>query len=131
MTYLRTLFQVGLLGLTCLLLPIVALAQETGGQTRLHEARDLVQTAASGKLGEYYEAWQRTADRAERVLDAGRASNGALEALRLELTEYRQQFLDAGSQNADRLRTLRAQIEVYQKVYKHLTGKDVEYSKGV
>jgi len=111
MTYLRTLFQVGLLGLTCLLLPIVAVAQETGGQTRLHEARDLVQTAASGKLGEYYEAWQRTADRAERVLDAGRASNGALEALRLELTEYRQQFLEAGSQNADRLRTLRAQIE--------------------
>ena len=57
------------------------------------------------------ESWQRTAVRAERVLDAKRASNGALEALRVELTGYRQQFLDAGNQNGDRLKTLRAQIE--------------------
>ena len=111
MTNFRTFLQVGLLWLTCFLVPLAAAAQTDGDQTRLTEARDLAQTVASGELGEYYDAWQRTADRAERVLDARRASNGALEALRVELTEYRQQFLDAGNQNADRLKTLRAQID--------------------
>ncbi|MCK5502184.1 MAG: DUF3772 domain-containing protein, partial [Tritonibacter mobilis] len=111
MTNFRTFLQVGLLWLTCFLVPLAAAAQTNGDQTRLTEARDLAQTVASGELGEYYDAWQRTADRAERVLDARRASNGALEALRVELTEYRQQFLDAGNQNADRLKTLRAQID--------------------
>lgn len=117
MTDLKKLIQVGLLSLTCLLLPLAALSQTVSAtQTAessagLTEARDLAQDAASGALGEYYESWQRTADRAERVLDAKRASNGALEALRVELTGYRQQFLDAGNQNGDRLKTLRAQIE--------------------
>lgn len=117
MTDLKKLIQVGLLSLTCLLLPLAALSQTVSAtQTAessagLTEARDLAQDAASGALGEYYKSWQRTADRAERVLDAKRASNGALEALRVELTGYRQQFLDAGNQNGDRLKTLRAQIE--------------------
>jgi len=129
MTRMKTLFQVGLLGLTCLLFPMAVSAQTTEStaapaaadapsdsaaphtEAGLSQARNLAQSNLSGPLGEYYKTWQRTANRAERVLDAKRASNGALESLRLELTEYRQQFLDAGSQNADRIKTLRAQIE--------------------
>jgi len=129
MADLKKFLQVGLVWLTCLLVPLTLAAQTTDGAAPdaaaaetapteqaeagagLTQARDLAQSGLSGALGEYYETWQRTAQRAERVLDAKRASNGALESLRLELTNYRQQFLDAGSQNADRIRTLKAQIE--------------------
>ncbi|NIZ15039.1 DUF3772 domain-containing protein [Phaeobacter sp. HF9A] len=115
MADLKRFFQVGLLWLTCLLVPLTLAAQEPAQTTTespgLSQARSYAQSDISGSLGETYDAWQRTADRAERVLDAKRASNGALESLRLELSNYRQQFLEAGSQNSDRIKTLRAQIE--------------------
>ncbi|OIQ30225.1 MAG: mechanosensitive ion channel protein MscS [Alphaproteobacteria bacterium MedPE-SWcel] len=111
MAGLKPLLRVGLVGLACLLLPLAALAQSEPEEAGLSQARDLAQTAASGALGEYYESWQRAADRAERVLDAKKASNGALESLRVELADYRQQFLEAGSQNSDRIKTLRAQLD--------------------
>lgn len=58
-----------------------------------------------------YQEWLKTADRAEDVIDANRASNAAMETLRLELTSYRQEFLEARTSNGDRIRTLESQLE--------------------
>ncbi|MDE4131587.1 DUF3772 domain-containing protein [Phaeobacter sp. QD34_3] len=60
---------------------------------------------------ETIDAWQKTASRAEEVIDTNRASSAALEQLRSELAGYRQGFLTAGSENADRIRTLKGQLE--------------------
>lgn len=57
-----------------------------------------------------YDAWLATADRAEDVIDAGRASSAALESLREEIANFREVFLEAREQNADRIETLEAQV---------------------
>ena len=59
----------------------------------------------------YLEAWQRTAERAERAIDADRASENALETLRRELASYRERFQTARGRNADRIKTLQAQLD--------------------
>jgi small-conductance mechanosensitive channel len=59
----------------------------------------------------YLEAWKRTAERAERAIDADRASEIALEALRRELASYRETFQAARGRNAERIKTLQAQLE--------------------
>jgi small-conductance mechanosensitive channel len=61
--------------------------------------------------GPDYENWGSLADRAERAIDAGRASDAALEAVRSELVGFRQQFQSARDSNGDRIATLRSQIE--------------------
>ncbi|KUP91367.1 DUF3772 domain-containing protein [Tritonibacter horizontis] len=112
MADLKRMLQVGLLWLACVLVPLQAQAQQArAGDAGLSVARELAQSIASGPIGDYYDEWQNTAERAEKVLDTRKASNGALETLRLDLTAYRQQFLTAGSQSADRIKTLRAQID--------------------
>ncbi len=58
-----------------------------------------------------YEDWERTATRAEEVVAAGRASNEALEALRVQIADWRQQFLDAQTVNATRIETVQNQID--------------------
>ncbi|MEX0303486.1 MAG: DUF3772 domain-containing protein [Leisingera sp.] len=58
----------------------------------------------------YYQDWLKTAARAEEVIDARRASSTALEALRTELTAYRQNFLQARTGNGDRIQTLEGQL---------------------
>jgi potassium efflux system protein len=57
-----------------------------------------------------YPAWTQIADRAERVIDAGRASDVALEQLRVNLVEWRAQFREAQNINSTRIETLRAQL---------------------
>ena len=57
-----------------------------------------------------YEAWTETADRAELVIDAERASDPAFETLRQQLVDWRGQFQEATGLNASRIETLRAQI---------------------
>jgi small-conductance mechanosensitive channel len=59
----------------------------------------------------YLEAWQRTAERAERAIDADRASENALETLRRELASYRERFQTARGRNAERIKTLQAQLD--------------------
>mgnify|MGYP000385933003 FL=1 len=59
---------------------------------------------------EIYQNWLKTAARAEEVIDARRASSVALETLRSELADYRQNFLEARTENGDRIRTLQGQI---------------------
>ncbi|MDA8746943.1 DUF3772 domain-containing protein [Litoreibacter sp.] len=57
-----------------------------------------------------YEAWERTASRAESVLERALASDDALGALRLQLTEWRERFLSAQGTNKQRIMTLREQL---------------------
>ena len=58
-----------------------------------------------------YQRWQQVAQRAEGAVDAGRASDAALEAVRAELARFRQQFVSARDANADRIRTIQSQID--------------------
>ncbi len=60
--------------------------------------------------GALYQDWLKTAERAEQVLDAGRASVAALEQLRSEIAGYRERFLSARNANAARIRTLESQL---------------------
>ncbi|MEW2911466.1 DUF3772 domain-containing protein [Leisingera sp. JC11] len=69
----------------------------------------------SAEARAYYQDWLKTADRAEDVIDASRASNAALETLRKELTSYRQRFLEARTENGDRIKTLEGQISALGK----------------
>ena len=57
-----------------------------------------------------YEAWQATATRAEAALEAGRASNSALETLRADLAVWRDKFLAAQNTNKARITTLQSQL---------------------
>jgi potassium-dependent mechanosensitive channel len=57
-----------------------------------------------------FDAWQATATRAEAALEAGRASNAALETLRLEIVEWRDKFLAAQNTNKARIATIQSQI---------------------
>ena len=78
-----------LLGLVfCLVLPFGALAQSEPD----------------------YDAWTKTADRAEVVLDQDWAAESALETLRAEISDYRSQFQRVQSANQERSTTLKAQI---------------------
>ncbi len=63
------------------------------------------------RQSEYYQGWIKTADRAEGVIEANRASNAALENLRSEINVYREDFNKARSANTDRIQTLESQLE--------------------
>ncbi|WP_171207620.1 MULTISPECIES: DUF3772 domain-containing protein [unclassified Ruegeria] len=65
----------------------------------------------SDRQSEYYQKWLSTADRAEEVIEANRASEAALENLRLELDGYREDFNRARGANTERIATLQNQIE--------------------
>ncbi|MEM8732145.1 MAG: DUF3772 domain-containing protein, partial [Pseudomonadota bacterium] len=56
------------------------------------------------------DAWTALVSRAEDALDAGRASDAALESLRSDIATYRQRFGDARDDNAARIRNLQSQI---------------------
>ncbi len=57
-----------------------------------------------------YDAWSRTALRAENSIEAGRASNVAMEALRAELVGWREKFNEAQSINAKTISAVQAQL---------------------
>lgn len=58
-----------------------------------------------------YVAWENTAARAEKAIEAGRASSMALEELRNQLADWRQQFGDARSTNTQAISTVRSQLQ--------------------
>ncbi|MEM9552139.1 MAG: DUF3772 domain-containing protein, partial [Pseudomonadota bacterium] len=60
---------------------------------------------------EYYDAWLVTAERAEAAIEAGRASNAALEDLRSQIVSYRQGFLEARDRNSARIATVQSQLD--------------------
>jgi len=68
-------------------------------------------SAQDTSVGPDYDQWALTADRAEGVIDAERASDPAFETLRTQLVEFREEFRTATGTNASRIETLRAQIE--------------------
>ncbi|EEX11039.1 mechanosensitive ion channel family protein [Ruegeria lacuscaerulensis ITI-1157] len=63
------------------------------------------------RQSEFYKNWLSTAERAESVIEANRASNAALEKLRSEIDSYREYFNKARSANTDRIQTLENQIK--------------------
>ncbi|WP_397542067.1 DUF3772 domain-containing protein [Roseovarius salis] len=58
-----------------------------------------------------YEAWARTASRAEEAVEAGRASTAALESLRAELVKWRDRFQRAQQSNASTIETVEGQLD--------------------
>ena len=64
----------------------------------------------SDRQSAYYQGWISTADRAEAVIEADRASDAALENMRSEINTYREDFNKARSANTDRITTLEGQI---------------------
>ena len=65
---------------------------------------------AQGLAPGEYSKWQATAERAEEAIAAGRASNAALEQLRSDLVEWREDFSDAQGVNAAQIRTVQSRI---------------------
>ncbi|MTH99633.1 DUF3772 domain-containing protein [Roseibium sp. RKSG952] len=63
------------------------------------------------RQSEYYKGWVSTANRAEAVIEANRASNASLENLREEINGYREDFNKARGANTERIQTLEAQIK--------------------
>ncbi|AXT26292.1 mechanosensitive ion channel family protein [Ruegeria sp. AD91A] len=63
------------------------------------------------RQSEYYQGWIKTANRAESVIEANRASDAALEKLRSEINRYREDFNRARGANTDRITTLESQIK--------------------
>jgi potassium-dependent mechanosensitive channel len=57
-----------------------------------------------------YVVWDRVAIRAEQALEAGRASDQALQTLRGELVQWREVFTKARAENQVRISTLKTQI---------------------
>lgn len=57
-----------------------------------------------------YVAWERVAQRAEKAVEAGRASDQALTSLRSELNTWRETFANAKAENQVRINTLQTQI---------------------
>ncbi|MFT6105092.1 MAG: hypothetical protein ACJA1E_001519, partial [Paracoccaceae bacterium] len=63
-----------------------------------------------------YTVWETTAERAEGVVAAERASSAALEVLRSEIAGYRAAFLQAQDANAARLSTVTTQLAALGEV---------------
>lgn len=68
-------------------------------------------TPAMAQIQTDYLAWDATANRAQNAIDAGRASNVALEELRDQLVVWRTQFQEAEAQNQNEIKTVQAQIK--------------------
>ena len=66
--------------------------------------------AKVAKLSPDYESWERLANRAEEVIEAGRASTAALETMRTQLVEWREKFVAAQSINSNAIATVEAQL---------------------
>ena len=68
-------------------------------------------TAASGNVDALdYEGWETLASRAEDVIEAARASTQSLEALRSQLSDWRQRFDAAQGLNTTTIKTVRDQL---------------------
>jgi len=59
-----------------------------------------------------FDRWARLAERAERIVDASRASTPALEEMRAQLVEFRTLFSTAETANSARITSVQAQLEV-------------------
>ncbi|MDH5798717.1 MAG: DUF3772 domain-containing protein, partial [Paracoccaceae bacterium] len=87
---------------------ILALALPGAGG--LHVGAVFAQETSPVSATPDYARWQAISSRAESAIEAGRASNLALEQLRVELVNWRSNFLDAQNQNKSRVETIRSQL---------------------
>ncbi|WP_323782819.1 DUF3772 domain-containing protein [Thalassovita sp.] len=76
------------------------------GQAQLETGATVSETAPD------YDVWESTAKRAEAAVEAGKASNRALEELRAEIVTWRESFLTAQDTHGRRIATLQAQLDV-------------------
>ena len=110
--FLRTVLA--LFSLTvALALPLPGFSQATDGEPVTPApgaAAELAPAGSSEATRPDYAEWDRVAERAEQALEAGRASNQALETLRGELVAWRERFSAARSENQVRISTLKTQI---------------------
>ncbi|HHB83548.1 MAG TPA: DUF3772 domain-containing protein, partial [Devosia sp.] len=67
--------------------------------------------AQQSASGPDYATWEKTAQRAENAIEAGRASTQALGDLRSELQKWREQFNTEKSANAKTIATVQAQLD--------------------
>jgi len=58
-----------------------------------------------------YVGWQNTANRADEAIETSRASTAALEALRRQLVNWRDQFIDAQDINSNAITTVQSQLD--------------------
>jgi small-conductance mechanosensitive channel len=93
--------------LICLLLALVAggvLTLPGFGPAAVHAQQGAPSTPD-------YERWSTVATRAEEAIETSRASTAALETLREELVDWRQQFQDAQTSESSVISTVRSQLE--------------------
>lgn len=65
----------------------------------------------SSEDARYQQKWLSAAERAEKLLDNVQSSNATFEALREDLTDYRETFVSTRDQNSSRIRTLQSQLD--------------------
>jgi small-conductance mechanosensitive channel len=98
--------------LSCWLALCVALASPVAAQDAPQNAPQNAplasDTATQSSID--YALWEATAARAETALEAGKASNAALETLRSEIAQWRDTFLAAQNTNQARIQTIQSQI---------------------
>ncbi|MEP1538172.1 MAG: DUF3772 domain-containing protein [Paracoccaceae bacterium] len=70
-----------------------------------------VSSFAQESEGPDYDAWDTVAQRAEAAVEAGRASDQALDSLRKEIVGWRESFQEQLTANQSRLNTINEQIE--------------------
>ncbi|MEO9898741.1 MAG: DUF3772 domain-containing protein, partial [Paracoccaceae bacterium] len=70
-----------------------------------------VSSFAQESEGPDYDAWDIVAQRAEAAVEAGRASDQALDSLRKEIVGWRESFQEQLTANQSRLNTINEQIE--------------------
>ncbi|WP_420863471.1 DUF3772 domain-containing protein [Algirhabdus cladophorae] len=94
------------------ILALLVLTTFTFGIGVVHTAHAQNAPIVADQLAPDYQEWEKTALRAEDVLETAKASNQALEQLRLQLVSWRERFLSAQDINADRIATLTNQLSV-------------------
>lgn len=98
-------------GLILLLLAApFAMAQDAPGPATDIIGPPLAEEPASPIAGLDYTAWERTAQRSAAISESGTGSPFALERMRSDLVQWRDQFLAAQGTNAARIATVRQQL---------------------
>ncbi|MGV6810981.1 MAG: DUF3772 domain-containing protein [Brevirhabdus sp.] len=88
----------------------VATAQEAA-QPPVDSTVQAQESTASDLNAPDYAAWSAVAARANEAIDANRASTTALEELRAQLADWREQFQQAQTVNADRIASIQSQLQ--------------------
>ncbi|MGH1369165.1 MAG: mechanosensitive ion channel family protein [Maritimibacter sp.] len=89
---------------------VLSVADVTPGAGTNSPAAELAATVELPANAPDYEAWAKVASRAEKAVDAARASDADLESLRAEMVTWREAFSTARGENTVPIKSLREQI---------------------